>query len=167
VAKDGKGKKDKSKKNKVPKQVAGVKVPKKLRKLGNQAVKAVNDPAVSEVVAGALLAAAAALREGKDPKSVVGAAMKSGVKGVTGGAGLSGGTRLSDGLKLLALDFARRALDGMQDAKAKRDSAAEAEADEAAAPVPAAGAGEVRAEEPPEAAPPGSQSGRAPGSGQP
>jgi hypothetical protein len=138
VAKDGKGKK--GKKAKVPKEIGGVKVPKKLRKLGNQAVKAVKDPAVSEVVAGALLAAAAALREGKDPKTVVGAAVKSGFKG----AASSGGSRLSDGLKLLAMDLAKRTLDGMAEKKAERGDS------EGAAPAPAAGAGEVRVEAAPE-----------------
>jgi hypothetical protein len=128
VAKDGKGKK--TKKGKVPKEIGGVKVPKKLRKLGNQAAKAVKDPAVTEVVAGALLAAAAALREGKDPKTVVGAAVKSGFKG----AANSGGIRLSDSLKLLAMDFAKRTLDGMGE---KKEGAGDA-------PQPAAGAGEVR-----------------------
>jgi hypothetical protein len=135
VAKDGKGKK--GKKTKVPKEIGGVKVPKKLRKLGNQAAKAVRDPAVTEVVAGALLAAAAALREGKDPKTVVGAAVKSGFTG----ASSSGGTRLSDSLKLLAMDFAKRTLDGIGD-KAKRES----DRQDDVAPQPAAGAGEVRAD---------------------
>lgn len=142
MAKDGKNKKGKDGKNakaKVPKQIGSVKVPKRLRKLGDQAVKAVKDPAVSEVVAGALLAAAAALREGKDPKTVVGAAVKSGFKGATGGAG---GSRLSDSLKLLAMDFAKRTLDGIGEKRTDHESAAPHEA--VPAPAPAAGAGEVR-----------------------
>jgi hypothetical protein len=116
MAKDGKGKKDK--KNKVPKEIGGVKVPKKLRKLGNEAAKLAREPVVAEVVAGALLAAAAALREGKDPKGTIGAALKGGAKSAVGGgkgkAGSEGGgdgVRLSDSLKLMALDFARRALE--------------------------------------------------------
>jgi hypothetical protein len=137
VSKDGKAKK--GKKAKVPKEIGGVKVPKKLRKLGNKAVKAVRDPAVTEVVAGALLAAAAALREGKDPKTAVGAAVKSGFKG----AASSGGTRLSDSLKLLAMDFAKRTLDGLGENKARDHGA----------PAPAAGAGEVRADPAPEPRP--------------
>jgi hypothetical protein len=148
VAKDGKVKKAKGGKGKVPKEIGGVKVPKKLRKLGSQAAKAVKDPAVTEVVAGALLAAAAALREGKDPKTVVGAAVKSGFKSATSGGGSGGGMRLSDSLKLLAVDLAKRTLDGMGEKKAKRDSEAQA----AAAPAPAAGAGEVRADLAPEPA---------------
>ena len=116
MAKDGKGKKDK--KNKVPKEIGGVKVPKKLRKLGNEAAKLAREPVVAEVVAGALLAAAAALREGKDPKGTIGAALKGGAKSaVGGGKGKArsddgeGVGRLSDSLKLMALDFARRALE--------------------------------------------------------
>jgi hypothetical protein len=149
VAKDGKGKKSKAGKAKVPKEIGGVKVPKKLRKLGSQAAKAVKDPAVTEVVAGALLAAAAALREGKDPKTVVGAAMKNGFKSATAGAGNAGGPRLSDTLKLLAMDLAKRTLDGIGEKQAQRASAAPHET----APAPAAGAGEVRADPAPEAPP--------------
>jgi hypothetical protein len=59
MAKDGKNKK-KGGKARIPKEIGGVKVPKKLRKLGGKAVKAASDPVVSEVVAGALLAAAEA-----------------------------------------------------------------------------------------------------------
>ena len=148
MSKDGKGKKNKGGKAKVPKEIGGVKVPKKLRKLGNQAAKAVKDPIVTEVVAGALLAAAAALREGKDPKTIVGAAFKSGFKGAAGN-GAGGGSRLSDSLKLLAMDLAKRTLDGIGEKKAKRDS----EGADPAAPAPAAGAGEVRADPASEAAP--------------
>jgi hypothetical protein len=151
VAKDGKGKKNKGGKDKVPKEFGGVKVPKKLRKLGTQAAKAVKDPAVTEVVAGALLAAAAALREGKDPKTVVGAAMKNGFKSATAGAGNAGGPRLSDSLKLLAMDLAKRTLDGIGEKKAQR--AADAPHEAAPAPAPAAGAGEVRADPVPQAPP--------------
>jgi hypothetical protein len=143
MAKDGKGKKAKGDKDgksgnaKVPKKISGVKVPKQLRKLGNQAVKAAKDPVVSEIVAGALLAAAAALREGKDPKSAVGAAFKGGVKSVGKGARQEGG-RLSDGLKMLALDLAKRTLDGMGEKKGRADSGG------AEAPAPAPPSAEVR-----------------------
>jgi hypothetical protein len=138
MAKDGKGKKDK--KNKVPKEIGGVKVPKKLRKLGNEAAKLAREPVVAEVVAGALLAAAAALREGKDPKGTIGAALKGGAKTAVGGgmgkAGSEGGgdgvgVRLSDSLKLMALDFARRALEPRE----KTGEAADAPVTPAAPPV--------------------------------
>jgi hypothetical protein len=167
VAKDGKNKKvkagkdaknGKSAKAGVPKQIGGVKVPKRLRKLGDQAVKAVKDPAVSEVVAGALLAAAAALREGKDPKTIVGAAVKSGFKGAAG----NGGSRLSDSLKHLAMDFAKRTLEGIGEKKTERDSATPEAA--APSPDPVPGAGEVRADPTPQA-PSGPRKPKAPAAG--
>ena len=154
MAKDGKGKKTKNGNAKVPKEIGGVKVPKQLRKLGNKAVKAVKDPVVSEVVAGALLAAAAALREGKDPKTTMSAAFKGGVKGAGKGAKHEG-ARLSDGLKLLALDLARRTLDNMGE---KRAQAADDQPPEEA-PVPSVG--EVRAAPAPKGAPGKSAQGEA------
>ena len=120
MAKDGK-------KNKIPKQVAGIKVPKKLRKAGNRAVKLAKDPVVSEVVAAALLSAAAALRDGAAPE-------RKGAPGATG-AGEEEVRRqasaLGDSLKGLALDFARRALEGLSDAeRAKAEARTTAPASE-------------------------------------
>jgi hypothetical protein len=106
MAKDGK------KKAKIPKQVAGIKVPKKLRKAGNKAVKLAQDPIVGEVVAAALLSAAAALREGTGPKDAPGAAAKESVEGARQQAGA-----LGDSLKSLALDLARRTLEGIEDGR--------------------------------------------------
>ncbi|TFI56488.1 hypothetical protein E2493_20005 [Sphingomonas parva] len=103
MAKDGK------KKTKIPKQVAGIKVPKKLRKAGNKAVKLAQDPIVGEVVAAALLSAAAALREGGGAKDGAGAAAK-GAEDARQQAG-----RLGDSLKVLAIDLARRTLEGLDD----------------------------------------------------
>ena len=118
MAKDGK------KKNKVPKQVAGIKVPKKLRKAGNRAVKLARDPVVSEVVAAALLSAAAALREGAAPERKGAAATGEGEAEVRRQA-----SALGDSLKGLALDFARRALEGVSDAeRAKAEARAAAPA---------------------------------------
>jgi hypothetical protein len=118
-----------------PKIIAGVKVPKKLRKLGDQAVKAARNPVVSEVVAGALLAAAAALREGKDPKTRVGAATGDAARNAADGVRKEAG-RLSDSLKLMALDLARHTLDAIEEQKRKpapaphlRSEAAGADAD--------------------------------------
>ena len=136
-----KDKKDKAKKVKVPKEVGGVKVPKKLRKLGDQAVKLAKEPVVAEVVAGALLAAAAALREGKDPKGAVGAALKGGMKTVTGGGknkGTADGPRLSDSLKLIALDFARRAMEPRENKDGAPQQGEVPSADAAAAQQPEA-----------------------------
>jgi hypothetical protein len=101
VAKDGK------KKDKLPKEIGGVKVPKKLRKIGNKAVKLAKEPVVSEVVAGALLAAAAALREGGGGKQ---SAAGDAVEGAKRQAG-----RLGDSLKVIAIDLARRALDNLEE----------------------------------------------------
>jgi hypothetical protein len=159
-----KTKKNKNGKLKVPKEVGGVKVPKKLRKLGKDAVKLVQEPVVADVVAGALLAAAAALREGKDPKGTVSAALNGGMNTAAGGnkdkgksAGANGGGfRLSDGLKLLALDFARRALEPREtkDEAPQADSPAVPEAPAKPA-APAAAEVPQRAEEPVLAATPG------------
>jgi hypothetical protein len=103
--------KDGKKKAKIPKQVAGIKVPKKLRKAGNRAVKLAQDPIVGEVVAAALLSAAAALREGTSSKDA-GAAGKTGGEDVRQQAG-----RLGDSLKVLAIDLARRTLEGLDDGR--------------------------------------------------
>jgi hypothetical protein len=103
--------KDEKKKGKLPKEVGGIKVPKKLRKAGNRAMKLAKDPVVSEVVAAALLSAAAALRETKNPSVAPAAAVAAGdaLEGAKRQAG-----KLSDSLKVLAIDLARRALDSME-----------------------------------------------------
>ena len=108
MAKDGK------KKDKLPKEIGGVKVPKKLRKIGNKAVKLAREPVVSEVVAGALLAAAAALREGGagTKQAAVAGEAAEGVKRQAG--------RLGDSLKGIAIDFARRALDNLEEGGRKK-----------------------------------------------
>jgi len=116
MAKDGK------KKAKIPKQVAGIKVPKKLRKAGNKAVKLAQDPIVGEVVAAALLSAAAALRDGG--KDGGGKVSKENVEGARQQA-----SRLGDSLKVLAVDLARRTIEGIEDGRrAKRREKAAPEA---------------------------------------
>ncbi|HEY0148389.1 MAG TPA: hypothetical protein VGB70_05235 [Allosphingosinicella sp.] len=137
MAKDGKNKK-KGGKARIPKEIGGVKVPKKLRKLGGKAVKAASDPVVSEVVAGALLAAAAALREGKDPKAALGAGFKGGVATAKSGARQEAG-RLSDALKGLALDIAKKTFESIKEQNARPAEAPHA----AAAEVPQAPAPEA------------------------
>jgi hypothetical protein len=112
-----------------------VKVPKKLRKLGGKAVKAASDPVVSEVVAGALLAAAAALREGKDPKSAVGAAFKGGVQTAKDGARQEAGL-LSDALKGLAMDIAKRTFETIKEQNARPAEAPQVVAEVPQAPPP-------------------------------
>ena len=109
----GDGKKDKKDKIKIPKRIAGVKVSKAVRKAGKSALKLAESPAVSETVAAALLAAAAALR---DPP-----ATKRGAKAATDAAGEAGqeAIRLGDSLRRLALDMARRTLDAWEAAESK------------------------------------------------
>ena len=118
MAKDGK-KKDAKKKtagsaNPIPKEFGGIKVPKELRKAGKKAIELVKDPVVSEVVAAALLSAAAALRAP--------AGDKNGPSHATGR-----GTRprpdanpIGDTLKGLAVDLARRTIEGVGDRQRAR-----------------------------------------------
>ena len=111
MAKDGKNK------NKIPKSVAGIKVPKKLRKAGAKAVKLAQDPIVGEVVAAALLSAAAALREGNKPKAGAGeaTAAKQSANAESAAEAKRQASQLGETLKGLALDVARRALEGLDD----------------------------------------------------
>lgn len=51
---------------KLPKRIAGVKVPKELRAPGGKLMEAVRNPLVMDLAAAALVAAAAGLREGKN-----------------------------------------------------------------------------------------------------
>ena len=55
----------KSKSAKLPKKIAGVKIPKAVRKTGGSAVKALRHPLLADIVAAALIAAAAAIRSNK------------------------------------------------------------------------------------------------------
>ncbi len=105
MAKDGK----KSGKAKLPKEVGGVKLPKKLRKAGKKALKLAQEPVVSEAVAAALLAAAAALREGPATKQAAKAAGAAALDEVEE-AGRQA-SRLGDALRSFAIDMARRTLD--------------------------------------------------------
>jgi hypothetical protein len=109
MAKDEKKKGKKAKKaNPIPKELGGIKVPKKLRKAGKQAVKLVRDPVVSEVVAAALLSAAAALRKGTGDSNA--SPDRDAAQGVRRQA-----SGLGDSLKGLAIDLARRTLEGVGD----------------------------------------------------
>jgi hypothetical protein len=109
----GDGKKDKKGKVRIPKRIGGVKVAKAVRKAGNQALKLAETPAVSETVAAALLAAAAALR---DPS-----ATRRGAKAAADSAGEAGqgAIRLGDSLRKLAIDMARRTLEAWEAADSK------------------------------------------------
>lgn len=61
-------------KKKLPKTIAGVKVPKELREAGAKAAVLLDHPMVIDLVAAALLAAAAAIREGDRIQAAAGAA---------------------------------------------------------------------------------------------
>jgi hypothetical protein len=100
MAKDRKDKKDKK---------AGVKVPKKLRKIGKKAMELAGEPVVSEVVAAALLSAAEALRE---KPGVRRAAVKAGSGALDAAekAGKKSG-KIGESLRKLAIDLARQTLD--------------------------------------------------------
>ncbi|HEX8063473.1 MAG TPA: hypothetical protein VF535_09665 [Allosphingosinicella sp.] len=104
---DRKAKKSKDK-VKIPKRIAGVKVPKSVREAGRQALKLAEQPAVSETVAAALLAAAAALRDPPATRRAAGAAAEA-----AGDAGQDA-IRLGDSLRKMAIDMARRTLDAWE-----------------------------------------------------
>jgi hypothetical protein len=114
---DKKAKKGKVK-VKVPKRIAGVKVPKSVREAGKSALKLAERPAVSETVAAALLAAAAALRDPPATRRAAGAAADA-----AGEAGQDA-IRLGDSLRKMAIDMARRTLDAWEssDSKPRGDS---------------------------------------------
>ena len=114
----GKNKKDKGKKAK--KEDGGLKIPKPLRKAGKEALKLAKEPVVSEVVAAALLSAAAALRDNKT-------AAKAGQKGAEKAADAAAETgqefsKIGDALRGLALDLARRTLDNWDRPAAKKSA---------------------------------------------
>lgn len=103
----GKGK-DKDKKDKAKKADKGVRIPKPLRKAGKEALKLAKEPAVAEIVAAALLSAAAALRSDKE-------VAKAGKQGAEAAADAGRqASKIGDSLRTLALDLARRTLDNWQ-----------------------------------------------------
>jgi hypothetical protein len=55
----------------VPKSVGGVKIPKRVRKVGSAAAKLADHPVISDIIAAGLLAAAAALTETKGGKRAI------------------------------------------------------------------------------------------------
>jgi hypothetical protein len=97
------------------KEAGGIKIPKPLRKAGKEALKLASEPVVSEIVAAALLSAAAALRGDK----VAAKAGKSGAA-AAGAAGEAAGnagrqaSKLGDSMRALALDLARKTLDNWE-----------------------------------------------------
>jgi hypothetical protein len=104
----GKDKKGKDKKAKAGKEDGGVRIPKPLRKAGKEALKLAREPAVAEIVAAAVLSAAATLRGDK-------ALAKAGKEGAEAAAGAGRqAAKIGDSLRTLALDLARRTLDNWE-----------------------------------------------------
>jgi hypothetical protein len=100
----GKGK-DKKKDRK---DEGGMTIPKPLRKAGKEALKLAKEPAVAEIVAAALLSAAASLRGDK-------AAAKAGEAGAQAAADAGRkASAIGDSLRVLAIDLARRTLDNWE-----------------------------------------------------
>lgn len=56
------------KQGRLPKQIAGVKLPKKFRKSGDKVIDALSHPLIADFAAAALIAAATALRDGGKPR---------------------------------------------------------------------------------------------------
>jgi hypothetical protein len=104
----GKDKDKKDKGKKAEKADKGVKIPKPLRKAGKEALKLAKEPAVAEIVAAALLSAAAALRGDKQ-------VAKAGKQGAEAAADAGRhASKIGDSLRTLALDLARRTLDNWE-----------------------------------------------------
>jgi hypothetical protein len=120
-----KGKKEKKDKKAKAEQKA-VKLPKALRKAGEKAMDLAREPMVSEIVAAALLSAAAALRDNKGVSRAAGAAGAEGLA-AAGEVGKQA-TKVGDALRGLALDLARRTLDNWESPKAGRGAAGQRDA---------------------------------------
>ena len=99
MAKDGK--------LKVPKRIAGVKVPKKVRKTANKALKLADNPLAMELAAAALAAAAASMKS-RNGNARAAAGDEDQLEAVREQAG-----RLRDLIVAAALDGAKRLMDGV------------------------------------------------------
>jgi len=139
--------KDKSKKS------GGVKIPKKLRKIGKKAMKLADSPVVSEVVAAALLSAAAALRESEGGRR---RAVKAGTVALDAAERMTKDSgKVGDSLRKLALDLARKTLDSWD----RADTSASASA------KPSRPASPAKPPKPPKPAKSGAKSGKSGKSG--
>ena len=107
--------KDKQKKLKVPKTIAGVKVPKKARKTANKALEMAENPLVRQVAIAALTAAAAALAENKVPAP----------EGLAPEKTKGGEAKLGDLVAVAAMEGARRLFDKARAAPAQAEASAE------------------------------------------
>ena len=100
---------------KLPKEVAGVKIPKKLRKAGSAAMDLAQQPIVGELVAAALTAAAASLM--KDTKA--GKAVRREAADATSGT-IREASAIGTAVKQVLLDAARELLDSFGDVKPEK-----------------------------------------------
>jgi len=100
---------------KLPKEVAGVKIPKKLRKAGSAAMDLAQQPIVGELVAAALTAAAASLM--KDTKA--GRAVRREAADATS-EGIKEASAIGTAVKQVLLDAARELLDSFENAQPER-----------------------------------------------
>jgi hypothetical protein len=100
---------------KLPKEVAGVKIPKKLRKAGSAAMDLAQQPIVGDLVAAALTAAAASLM--KDTKA--GKAVRREASDAASGT-VREASAIGTAVKQVLLDAAREMLDSFEDAKPEK-----------------------------------------------
>jgi erythromycin esterase-like protein len=100
---------------KLPKEVAGVKIPKKLRKAGSAAMDLAQQPIVGELVAAALTAAAASLM--KDTKA--GKAVRREASDAASET-VREASAIGTAVKQVLLDAAREMLDSFEDAKPEK-----------------------------------------------
>jgi hypothetical protein len=122
----------KNKKLKIPKEVGGVKVPKKLRKKAKQAVKLAESPMARKLAVAGLTAAAAALADSKEARRRA-ARVRDEVDEAAGELRHEA-SRLGDVIRAAAIEGARRLLQEMEAVR----SAAEASEDSREAPAPKA-----------------------------
>ena len=101
----------KEKKLKVPKRIAGVKVPKKIRKSANKALAIAENPAARELAIAALTAAAAALA---DKKGTLDSGKEAGEDGLQ--TAKAQAAKLGDMVIAAALEGARRLLEPLETA---------------------------------------------------
>src|SRR6185437_16753894 len=98
-----------AKKVKIPKKIAGVKLPKKARKTANRAIKLGTSPAVREIAAAAIGATAAKAAGGqKDPDS--------GLRHIRGKGYVEiDAARVGEAFRTAAIDGLRRFLEGFEE----------------------------------------------------
>ncbi|HEX8214378.1 MAG TPA: hypothetical protein VF582_02785 [Allosphingosinicella sp.] len=105
----------KAKGTKLPRQVAGVKIPKKLRKAGSAAMDLAQQPIVGEFVAAALTAAAASLM--KDSKG--GRTVRREAADATSDT-IREASAIGAAVKQVLLDAARELLDSFEDSRPEK-----------------------------------------------